>query len=81
MPMPDANAHTSKLFTEVEAAKVVNCSPRTLQKWRGTGKGPPFVRVTSRCIRYRAEDLEAFIESRVRTSTSDHRQGRTELES
>ena len=59
------------LLTEVEAAKRLSCAPRTLQGWRTKGTGPRFVLVTARCVRYRIEDLDEFIESRVRTSTSD----------
>ncbi len=60
------------LLTEKEAAKILGFSIRTFQKWRGTGDGPQFVRVSARAIRYRREDLEAFIEARVSQSTSDY---------
>jgi hypothetical protein len=40
---------------------------------RYRGDGPPFVRVSSRCVRYRPEDLEAWTAARVRISTSDRR--------
>jgi predicted site-specific integrase-resolvase len=44
-------------------------SPRTLQRWRVTGEGPPFVKI-GRAVRYREDDLEKFIAERRRSSTS-----------
>lgn len=58
------------LLDERAAAATLGLTPRTLQSWRNRGGGPAFVRVSSRCIRYRVEDLEAWAADRVRTSTS-----------
>lgn len=63
------------LLTEKEAAKILGFSIRTLQNWRHRGGGPRFVRVSKGCIRYRREDLEAWVEERLRWSTSDDGQG------
>jgi hypothetical protein len=63
------------LVSEVEAAEMIGLTPRFLQVRRSTGDGPPFVRISSRCIRYRPEDLEAWAEERLRTSTSDQGAG------
>lgn len=59
------------LLTETEAAKLIGFSIRTIQKWRMVGRGPQHVRVSSRAIRYRREDIDAWIESSLRSSTSD----------
>ena len=50
------------LVTEVQAAKFLNISIRTLQAWRIKLVGPRFVRV-GRAIRYRRSDLIAWIEA------------------
>jgi excisionase family DNA binding protein len=50
------------LVTEVQAAKFLNISIRTLQAWRIKLAGPRFVRV-GRAIRYRRSDLTAWIEA------------------
>ncbi|MDN4982239.1 hypothetical protein QY049_03235 [Bradyrhizobium sp. WYCCWR 13022] len=42
----------------------------TLSNWRIQGKGPRFVRIGGK-ICYRDEDIEAFIASGVRQSTSE----------
>jgi predicted DNA-binding transcriptional regulator AlpA len=39
-------------------------------RWRGTGDGPRFVRLGHRTIRYRLADVEAFIATRICTSTA-----------
>jgi hypothetical protein len=59
------------LVDEREAADLIGLTPRFLQVRRQNGDGPPFVRVSSRCVRYRPEDLRAWAADRLRTSTSD----------
>lgn len=59
------------LLTEKEASRILGFSIRTLQKWRIQGRGPIFVRVSPRAIRYRLDDLESWIIESLRTSTSD----------
>ena len=65
------DSELTKLLTDKEAGKQYNFSHRTFQKWRSVGGGPPFVRISARCIRYRPCDIEKWIEDRVSTSTSD----------
>lgn len=49
------------LFTEIEAADVLNISVRTLQAWRSRFFGPAFVRA-GRSVRYRRRDLLTWID-------------------
>jgi len=66
------NTKTRKLLlTETEAGERLGFSIRTLQGWRIRGGGPPFFKISARAIRYRASDLEAWLLSRRRLSTSD----------
>ncbi len=67
-PIPD---HPDALLLTAEVAFLLGLSPRTLEALRLKGGGPPFVAVTPKAVRYRRCDLEAWIEARVRTSTSD----------
>jgi predicted DNA-binding transcriptional regulator AlpA len=60
------------LLTQREAAAVLHLSERTLERLRVSGTGPKFVRI-SRSIRYRLTDIEAYIASRVVSSTSEER--------
>lgn len=53
-----------------EAANYLGVSPRTLEKWRIVGGGPPYRVVGARSVRYSHPDLEEFVGG-LRTSTSD----------
>jgi len=59
------------LMNEVAAAAFCNLTRRAIQNFRLTGEGPKFVRISSRCIKYRKVDLIAYQEERLRSSTSD----------
>ena len=54
---------------EDAASDFVDLTPRTLQALRQRGGGPYYVRVSSRCIRYRRIDLRAWAERLLRNST------------
>ena len=56
-----------------EAAAYVALAESTLTKLRMTNDGPPFVKVGPRAVAYRKTDLDAWLEARVRHSTSDQR--------
>jgi predicted DNA-binding transcriptional regulator AlpA len=53
------------------AALYLGIAESTLNKTRLTGNGPPFVKVGLRSVAYRKADLDAWLEARVRRSTSD----------
>ncbi len=59
------------LLKTQQAANYLALSVTTLEKYRVYGGGPSFVRL-GRAVRYRTADLNAWLESRVRTSTSDN---------
>ncbi len=58
------------LLSEKRAAQLLGLSEKTLQKWRLTGTGPQFVKISARCIRYRRRDLTSWAEVRLRSSTA-----------
>ena len=45
------------------AARYLDVSEKTLNDWIYQGKGPRFIKVGGKLVRYRPEDLEAFLES------------------
>ena len=59
------------LWPEAPAANFLGLQTRTMQSYRQNRRGPVFVRISSRCVRYRKRDLIAWVESRLCTSTSD----------
>ena len=65
-----APADAPRFLTNAEAAAFLKLSPRTLEKQRVTGGGPPF-RKFGRRVLYAVEDLERWSAERVCESTSD----------
>lgn len=59
-----------ELTTPETAADYLKLSPKTLANMRCRGDGPPYVKYGR--IRYRWGDLDAFIERRIRSSTSEN---------
>lgn len=53
-------------LTKQASAEITGFSPGTLRRWRCEHRGPPWVQVTSRNVRYRPEDIAKYIEARVR---------------
>ncbi len=51
------------LLNDKQAAKILGVLPRTLKLWRYT-RGLPFIRITSKVIRYRRRDIEAWLDRR-----------------
>ena len=62
--------YLDRLIDEREAAAFVGYTIRALQNWRVRGGGPRFVKISSRSIRYRRRDLIEWIESHLRSNTS-----------
>ena len=58
------------LLTTWQTAALVGLSPRTLERYRTTGEGPRFYKL-GWGVRYAREDIERWLKSCVRRSTSD----------
>lgn len=57
------------LVGEQEAARILSTPARTLAQWRFRRQGPRFLKL-GRTVRYSVDDLNGYLESRVR-GTSD----------
>lgn len=62
--MPGTNDERSAMltepaFTETELALRWNISPKTLQRWRYEGVGPPYIKL-SKAVRYPVDDIVAY---------------------
>jgi predicted DNA-binding transcriptional regulator AlpA len=53
---------TRRFLGTKEAAAYLQITPRTLQNLRSAGKGPTYVRLSERNIRYKAEDLDDYVQ-------------------
>ncbi len=63
--------YQTTLLNTLEAAKLLGVSKAFLERDRWAGARVPFIKIGSRAVRYRLQDLEQYIESRIRKSTSD----------
>jgi excisionase family DNA binding protein len=59
------------LLTVQQAAARLQISVDTLNRWRITGEGPPFLKYGPRLVRYHEADLETWGRGRTRFSTSE----------
>ena len=59
------------LISEQVAADFLGVTRSALQKWRITGSGPKFVRISSRCVRYRRRELVEWAQALLKASTSE----------
>ena len=57
-----------------EAAHYVGISESTLAKWRCQGIGPPFMKFGERVVAYDQSELDSWMRSRSRRSTSEYAQ-------
>ncbi len=61
----------SPLITPEEAARLLGVRTSTLAAWRTLGRyNLPYVKIGAK-VRYRLEDIEAFIERRTRQHTGE----------
>lgn len=59
-----------RTMSAAEAANAIGLAPSTLAKLRLSGLGPVYLKLGRR-VRYRATDIEAYLQSRLRRSTSE----------
>ena len=62
---------TTTLLNTTQAAHYLGLSKAFLERDRWAGARVPFIKIGSRAVRYRLQDLERYIESCIRKSTSD----------
>jgi hypothetical protein len=53
------------LLKEHEVAACLRVSVGTVRRWRLLKTGPRFIRVSMSAVRYRTEDLKAYVEARL----------------
>ncbi len=64
-----------KLLGYEEAALKLGVKVGTLYSWVCRGKGPPYVRLSARCVRFDETAMEHWLQSRVGLKSRDsHKQ-------
>ncbi len=56
-------------LNQIDLSDRWNISHRTLERWRWTGEGPPFIKLGGRVV-YRLEDIEDYERAQIRASTA-----------
>lgn len=69
-PSGRVDAATRVALTTREAASYLGLATSTLNKWRCHGGGPRFLKL-GRAVRYRQEELDRFLETRMFGSTTE----------
>lgn len=59
-----------ELLTEKETSEFLKVKSATLRTWRTRGQGPVFIKI-GRSVRYRMQDLEAWITERTFSNTHE----------
>jgi hypothetical protein len=67
---PSGVSRGNGLLNERQAAEILNLKVPTLRRWRWAGKGPAFLKIGG-AVRYDPAELDRFVGSARRTSTSD----------
>jgi len=67
------STHSKLLLTPKEAAEFLGIPPGTLAQWRSQRRGPPYIKLEERLVRYRHADLEEYLSGHlVDTDGLDH---------
>lgn len=53
------------LLTDKELASYLKLTTITIRNYRLSGKGPPAIYLSCRCIRYRREDVEKWLDEQI----------------
>jgi hypothetical protein len=61
----------AEYIDETELRERYLIPPRTAQRWRASGDGPPFIRLGKRRIAYRVGDVEVWLRERTFASRAD----------
>lgn len=56
----------NSLYRDEDVALFLSIAPQTLRAWRCQGRGPAFVKLGERAVRYRGSDLIAYLDGLTR---------------
>lgn len=57
---------SDELISTEELAEILGLKTRTVKSWREKGKGPKFLRLSHKVIRYKKVDVEKWLEQQKR---------------
>lgn len=62
--MANPNNTLETLLNEHDVARITGLSVATVRRWRLFRQGPRFIKVSGSAVRYRPEDVKAYLDSR-----------------
>jgi predicted DNA-binding transcriptional regulator AlpA len=65
----------TKLLAAQDVSELTGLSIETLAQWRSQKQGPPFVKISRNCVRYRQSDLDGWVSERI-VRTDQEKSGR-----
>lgn len=68
--MEHAATEIPRLLTPKAVSDMLGLTERTLERWRITGEGPRYSKLSRSTVRYLAEDVAAFINDNLKASTA-----------
>jgi predicted DNA-binding transcriptional regulator AlpA len=66
----EAAASMPRLLKPEQVAAALGVSERTLERWRSTCDGPPYLSLTRKTVPYTQEAIAAFLGERVKENTA-----------
>jgi Helix-turn-helix domain len=72
--MSNSESILSQFLTKEQLAAELQRNPRTLDRWRTLGEGPPITKL-GRCVLYRRSSLQAWLRARERYEHGDNNRG------
>jgi excisionase family DNA binding protein len=60
-PSATRRSGSARLLTSKETAEILSIPEGTLRQWRCAGKGPVFIKLGGKSVRYNRTDLDEFI--------------------
>lgn len=64
------------LLSPKEVANLLKVEVETLQKWRSVGKGPKYIKITPKIVRYYKEEIDDFIKRGISSDSIAKRKSR-----
>ena len=55
----------NRLLTPEDVAAMTGLSVETLAQWRSQKRGPPYLKISRNCVRYRQSDLDGWVAERI----------------
>jgi hypothetical protein len=68
---PPVIALSDEALTTRETSRLTKLSERALEGLRYKGGGPPYIKISTKAVRYLRSDVFAWLSEKRRTSTSD----------